>query len=253
MSDRVVDMGGGFWNIRGTWRIKGLINAGTQSSLVRLESGRFVLLDSYTLHGAIEREVLELTDGGAAIEAVLNLHPFHTLHVERVAARFPGARHYGTARHHRLLPDLGWQPERTETEAFAALFADDFDFSVPAGVDFIARDERLHFASVLAFHRRSRVLHVDDTLNYLPFPLGRRLDFHPTLPQVLERRPGAAAEFRGWAEGLIERCAEVDHVCTAHAGLAKQGSLGSVADQVRAALKRAEATLAKHEAKHGAG
>ena len=62
---------------------------------------------------------------------------------------------------------MGWQPELTESEGFAALYADDFDFMVPAGVHFVPKNEKLHFAAVLAFHKASRVLHVDDTLNYL--------------------------------------------------------------------------------------
>lgn len=247
MKDTIIDLKNGFWNIRGTWKIMGLINAGTQSSLVRLKSGRFVLLDSYTLQGEILDEVMALTDQGAAIEAVLNLHPFHTLHVERIAALLPNAKHYGTARHHRLLPDVPWQPERTETEAFAALYADDFDFMVPEGVAFVPADESLHFASVLAFHPASRVLHVDDTLNYLPFPFGARLAFHPTLGKVLEPHAGAADAFRAWAEALIERCETIDHVCTAHTRLAPAGRLGSIADQVRAALDRTAKTLAKHQ------
>ena len=47
MSERMIDLGNGFWNIRGTLRIGGVVNVGTHSSLVRLSSGGFVFLDSY--------------------------------------------------------------------------------------------------------------------------------------------------------------------------------------------------------------
>ncbi|MCA9661712.1 MAG: hypothetical protein KC486_25460 [Myxococcales bacterium] len=248
-SEKMIKIADGFWNIRGVFRLFGLINVGTQASLVRLASGRFVLLDSYTLPEPIAEEVLALTDGGAAIDAVINLHPFHTVHVEAIAARFPSAKLYGTERHHARFPGLRWEPERTESEAFAALFADDLDFMVPRGVHFIPSDERLHFASVLAFHRASQTLHVDDTLNWMPLPWGGRLAFHMTLKSVLEDRPEAAAEFRAWAEALIARCEDVRHICTAHAGLAPLSAAppGAIAARVREALAREEKMLRAHE------
>lgn len=248
MGKQLLEIADDFCNIRGVYRIFGLLNIGTQASLVRLGSGRFVLLDSYTLTGALAQAVMARTDGGRALEAVINLHPFHTVHVEAVAAMFPGARLYGTARHLQRFPGLRWEPERTETEAFAARFAADFDFMVPRGVHFVPADEGLHFASVLAFHRRSQTLHVDDTLNWIPLPWGGRLDFHPTLKDVLEAGPGAAAEFRAWAAALVQRCEDVRHVCTAHVSPARLGEVpGRVAAQVRAALGRVEKVLTAHE------
>lgn len=253
MADRIVPIADGFWNIRGTFRIFKLIDVGTQASLVRLASGGYVLLDSYTLRGDVAAKALALTDGGKAVEAILNLHPFHTIHVERVAQMFPDARLYGTARHHARAPDLAWQPERTESAEFAALFADDFDFSVPAGVDFIPSNESLHFASVLAFHRASQTLHVDDTINWLPGLLGNRLAFHPTLKKVLQKRAGAVDEFRAWAEGFIERCETVRHVCTAHASMAPVDAdpPGGIAGRMRAALEKVEGVLSAHAKRYG--
>ena len=77
MTESIHDLGQGFWSIRGDLRIGGVLNVGTQASLVRLRTGRFVMLDSYPLSGAIRDTVMDLTDGGRAVEAVLNLHPFH--------------------------------------------------------------------------------------------------------------------------------------------------------------------------------
>ena len=253
MSDRIEQIADGFWNIRGTFRIFGLLDIGTQSSLVRLRSGRFVLLDCYTLSGSVLDEVRALTSGGEAIDAVLNLHPFHTVHVEAIAAMFPGAQMYGTARHHAMFPKLDWAPELTESAAFAERFAADFDFMVPAGIDFIPTDEKLHFSSVLAFHKASGTLHVDDTLNWLPLLLGNRLAFHPTLAKTLERRAGAAAEFRAWAEALADRCERVRHVCTAHTRLApvSEDAPGGIAARVRAALAKVESVLEAHTTRFG--
>lgn len=49
MTDKIHDLGAGFWNIRGTFRIGGVLNIGTQCSLIKLDSGRFIFLDSYKL------------------------------------------------------------------------------------------------------------------------------------------------------------------------------------------------------------
>lgn len=247
----LIEIADGFWNIRGRFRVLGVFDLGTQSSLARLRSGRFVLLDCVPLADAVVAAVRRLTDGGASLEAIVNLHPFHTLHVKKVAAMFPNATLYGTARHHRVASTLRWDPEVTEGEAFAARYAEDFELLVPRGVDFIPDDENLHFASVLAIHRPSQTLHVDDTLSYLPVPGLRRLMLHPALGAVLQRRKGAAQAFRGWAAGLVERCATVQHICTAHMRLPPPGQFPSIAAEVRRAVQRAEKTLARHEQSFG--
>lgn len=48
MAEEIIAVGNGFWNIRGDLRIAGVLNIGTQCSLVKLGEGRFVFLDSYT-------------------------------------------------------------------------------------------------------------------------------------------------------------------------------------------------------------
>jgi len=199
MSDRLIDLGNGFWTVRGSLRIGGVFDVGTQCSLVRLANGNFVFLDSYTLTDAIRAEVDALTDGGARVEAIINVHPFHTLHCEWMHQAFPQAKLYGTARHLEHLPDLPWESLRCEDDALAQRYADDFAFSVPRGVVLVSDDESVHFSSVLMLHRASGTLHVDDTFVYLRkgFPLNLlpftgRLGFHPTLAKALEPRVAAA-------------------------------------------------------------
>lgn len=251
MADAILPIADGFWNIRGSFRIAGLIDIGTQSSLVRRPSGRFLLLDSYTLGGEALEELLALTDGGAAVEAVLNLHPFHTIHCEAVHAQFPDAKLYGTVRHVAKFPDLPWESVHTEDPELGALFPE-LTFSVPRGVHFVPTDENLHFASVLAFHPSTRVLHVDDTLMYTKLPFVGGLGFHPTLAKVLEQRPGAAAEFRAWVEELVSLCEGVDTVCAAHTRPLKvEPGQPTVVERVRKAWAGVESKLAAHEKRHG--
>ena len=219
-----------------------------------------MFLDSYTLDDAVEREVRALTDDGRDIEAIINVHPFHTVHVRHVHERFPSAKLYGTARHATKLPELPWEPMRTEDPGLHRIFADDFDFSVPRGVDFISHDENVHFSSVLVLHRATGTIHVDDTLMYVRLPKLARVfgyedvfRFHPTLSRALERRPGAARDFRNWAEELAERWSAAQNLCAAHTAVltAARNRGPSIHARILQALESAERTLDSHERKHG--
>jgi hypothetical protein len=241
-----------FLNIRGSFKVGGMIDIGTQCSLVRRANGRFLFLDSYTLSGAVQRDVDALTNGGKDVEAILNLHPFHTVHVRAMHQRYPNAKLYGTPRHLARFPDLPWQKTRTEQTRLHKLFEDDFEFSVPRGVDFISANENVHFSSVLVLHRASRTIHVDDTLMYVRLPLPARvvgfrdiLLFHPTLRQALEKRKGAGQDFRDWVEELAEDWRDAENLCAAHttALTAAQNQGASLHDRILAALDKVSATL----------
>jgi len=249
MADQIIQIADDFWNIRGSFRVFGLLDVGTQASLARLRSGGFALLDSYTLTDEVAEKVMALTDGGRAIEAILNLHPFHTVHVTKTAAMFPAAKLFGTRRHREKAPDLPWQDLLTESAELHAKFADDFVFTVPRGVDFISSNENVHFSSVLAMHRSSRALHVDDTLMFTKLPFVGGLSFHITLKAVLERRPGATADFRAWAAELISLCGGVEQLCTAHAKPLPPSTREGfdLAAEVRGALVKVEKVLRAHE------
>ena len=255
----VIEVGEGFWNIRGSYKLRGVVELGTQTSLVRCSGGRYVLLDAYTLDAPTARWVDEKTGGGEALDAILNLHPFHTLHVQAMHARYPKARLYGTARHVELFPELPWEQVRTEELAGHADFADDLEFSVPRGVEFVSSNENVHFSSVLAFHRASKTLHVDDTLLFVRLPAPLRsfkrdlLRFHPTLPKVLERRAGAASDFRAWAEELVDWTRGVDNLCAAHSAtlVGKTEGGAPLPARIEEALKKVERTLTAHERAHG--
>jgi len=250
VADQLIPVGTNFWNIRGSFKTAGIIDIGTQASLVKRAAGDFVLLDSYTLTGAVEREVMDLTDGGQAVSAVINLHPFHTIHVKRTAAQFPAAKLYGSARHVAKAPDLAWESTKVEDDGFAALFADDLAFSIPRGVDFISPDPNLHFSSVLAFHPASKTLHVDDTLMWISIPGLRGIAFHPTLKRTLERCAGAAADFRAWARDLVTQCQGYENLCAAHMKAPAPRPL-DIAGGVRKALGKVEKVLAAHEKRFG--
>lgn len=259
MSEEILNISDDFWNIRGDFRIAGLLNIGTHASLIRRASGKFLMLDAYTLSDSLKSQVDSIMGDGENLEAIINLHPFHTVHVEGMHKQYPQAKLYGTQRHHEKFPHLEWEPELTESEACAALFADDLDFSIPAGVDFISKNENLHFSSVLAYHAASRTIHSDDTLMYtaLPGPVGKfvrpGVSFHITLSRTLERRAGAARDFRDWARGLADDWAEAENLCAAHTASLPASEMGArtIAERILSALRKVERTLRAHEKKYG--
>jgi hypothetical protein len=257
MHPSILHIADGFWNVRGSYKVAGLLDIGTHASLVRRKGGGFVFLDSYSPSEPVKGDLDEITRG-CDVEAILNLHPFHTVHVKRMHELFPKARLYGTARHHARFPDLPWEAMRTEDAATHALFAEDFEFSVPRGVDFISRDENVHFSSVLVRHSASRTLHVDDTLMHLRLPwplrllgLSDRTSFHPTLAKALEKRRGAADDFRAWVKDLTDRWGDTENLCAAHTATltARENTGASIKDRIAKALEKAEKTLREHEGK----
>ncbi|TMM50283.1 hypothetical protein [Qipengyuania marisflavi] len=257
MAGQFIDCGGGFWSVRGSYRVGGVVNVGTQCSLIRIGSGEFIFLDSYTLTDAVRREVDRLTDGGAKVAAIVNLHPFHTVHCEWMHRAFPQAKLYGTARHHAKFPDLPWQSQQCEDDAFPAIFGDDLRFSVPAGTQMVCADENVHFSSILAYHPVSGSLHVDDTLTRLklPFPLALlpmegRLDFHPTLAKSLKPEAGAADAFREWAIALGMEWHEARRVVAAHNSILEM-YVGEFPQLIGEALGRVKPVLDAHRAEFG--
>jgi hypothetical protein len=258
MTDKILRISDTFWNIRGEFKVFGLLNIGTQASLVRRGNGKYVLLDAYTLQGDIKQQVDSLTNNGTDIEAIINLHPFHTMHVEKAHADYPNAKLYGTQRHIDKFPDLPWQLELTHSNEFARLFSEDFEFSVPRGVDFISNNENLHFSSVLVYHLASKTIHVDDTLMFLRLPglLGvmksPEVSFHMTLSRTLEPRKGAADDFRLWVAQIAEQWSGAEVLCAAHSQtLMVKDKSPSIAAMIMTALQREEKILNAHRKKFG--
>ncbi|KAA0929390.1 hypothetical protein FQ082_01300 [Psychrobacter sp. ANT_H56B] len=224
MSDKIIDLGAGFWNIRGTFRLGGVLNIGTQCSLVKLASGRFVFLDSYTLTDDVQAQVMALTNNGQDVEAVLNLHPFHTVHCAQMAKDFPQATFYGSSRHHKKVPEVQWADDLVESDVVAERYPE-LKFSLSQGVHYIAPNEMIHAGSLLAFHPASKSLHVDDTFMSPPTKLLEavlpELLLHPTTKKALKNEPNAGKEYCDWASNLADDWRDVRNFCAAHSYLVK--------------------------------
>lgn len=260
MANDILQVSEDFWNFRGSYRIGGVIDVGTQASLVRLSTGGFIFLDSYSLGSEARRKVAGLTRDGKDIRAILNVHPFHTVHVRKMHSLYPEAALYGTARHLERFPDLPWAEIRTEDPALHQQFSQDFDFSIPRGVDFISKNQNIHFSSVLVLHRGSQTIHSDDTFMYLKLPalarmlgLGDDVSYHPTLAKALIREAGAAKDFRDWAIELNQRWDGAENLCAAHTSalLGRENRGKSIHERMVRALRKVEPTLKSHEQKWG--
>lgn len=224
MSHKIIDLGSGFWNIRGSFKLGGLIDIGTQCSLVKLESGKFIFLDSYTLSGDVRDEVMILTNNGEDVEAILNLHPFHTVHCAQMAKDFPKAINYGSERHKQQVPEVTWAEDLVESKAVAERYPE-LEFSLPKGIYYISPNEMIHAGSLLAYHPASRSLHVDDTFITPPAKVLKavlpELGLHPTTKKALTDHPTAGQDYCDWAESIAEKWQDTRNFCAAHSDIVR--------------------------------
>ncbi len=248
MAEQIINLGTGFWNIRGTFRIGGILNIGTHCSLIQLASGRFVFLDSYTLTGDVRAKVMALTNNGQDVEAILNLHPFHTVHCAQMAKDFPQAICYGSSRHHKKIPEIQWAEDLVESEAVAQRYSD-IKFSLSQGIHYISSNEMIHAGSLLAFHPASQSLHVDDTFMSVPLKILQavlpELLLHPTTKKALKNEPNAGKQYCDWATELAHDWRDVRNFCAAHSSLVKfevggfEKALLTAIDKARPKLEKA--------------
>ena len=233
MSDQIHDLGAGFWNIRGSFRIGGVLNIGTHCSLVKLSSGKFIFLDSYTLTNDIRAEVMALTNNGQDVEAVLNVHPFHTVHCAQMAKDFPQATFYGSSRHPKQVPEVNWADDLVESDAVAARYPE-LKFSLPQGIHYISPDDTVHASSLLVYHPASQSIYVDDTFEIPPSKLFNAvqpsLGLHPTTKKALKDEPNSGKDYCDWAVGLAHAWRDGRYFCGAHSGLVvfEEGQFESV-------------------------
>jgi len=242
----MVEVAPKFFNIRGSFKIGGVVDVGTQTSLVQRPSGKWLFLDSYTLTDDVLESVKSLTNNGDDVEAIINVHPFHTIHVEWMTNAFPEAKLFGSQRHKEKFPSLKWESTLVEDPTFPSLFSDTLEFEIPKGVDFISANENVHFSSVLAYHKDSKTVHVDDTWMYTK--LINKVALHPTLAQALEKRAGAADDFENWMKNTLSKW-DVRNLCAAHTWYLLSSE--SLNGRLQQALSGVKSTLDAHRKKYG--
>lgn len=125
-----------FWNIRVSFKVLiGLIDVGSHMSLIRLNNGNFLVIDTVTLNDQLKSSIDQLTDNGKKIEAVIAVHPFHTLAFPAFYQAYPNAQYYGTPRHLRRLTQIPWAGSLDDCQ-IRKKWEPEVEMRIPAG-DFI--------------------------------------------------------------------------------------------------------------------
>jgi hypothetical protein len=107
--NELFEVGPNFWNIRVSFKMfAGLVDLGSQMSLIRLNNGKFIVIDAVVLTDQTRADIDRLTENGKNIEAVIAVHPFHTLAFPSFYEIYPKAQYYGTPRHLRRLTQIPW-------------------------------------------------------------------------------------------------------------------------------------------------
>jgi hypothetical protein len=238
----------------------GLINVNTQMGMIRLTSGKFLLLSACALSPLARSQLLHLTNQGALVEAVVATHPFHTLAFAKLREVLPNAPFYGTPRHLRNFPQLNWSGDISDRKNID-LWAPEVEFRVcgrNAGVEFDSPvpPQENHVGSVIAFHRESKTIFCDDTIQYAVNP-GTILQFGGFKPGVmrfhssLEKPFGflpyenSSQLFQRFISGIITDW-DFSNICCAHLN----AKIGGAKDDLLQALVNARPTFQKHAIKH---
>jgi len=250
-----MEVGPGFWNVRSSFKLKGIVDIGTQMSFIRLSNGKFLVIDTVPLSDSLKLEIDQLTDGGNKLEAVLAVHPFHTLAIGDFYRTYPNVPYYGCPRHLRRLNVIPWAGD-LNNEEIRKKWEPEIQMRIPAGAEFINPEPEAynHFICVWVYAVAARVIHVDDTINYFSNPstimkiVGKKpglMEFHPSMAGPgLHPTPEAPREFQVWVQQILNDW-DFDTMCCAHIG----NKIGGAKEALRETLEDAESTFA-HLEKH---
>lgn len=258
MTTEWIEIGPGFWNLRASFTfLLGAVDIGTHASLIKLPSGKFLLIDTVAFSPKALTELNTLTENGTLIEAVLATHPFHTVYFAAFYKLYPNLTYYGTPRHLTRNDGVNWSPTTLSEESLRKQWEDQGVFMrIPDGADFDAPAEENHFSSVLVFHAPSKTIHVDDTIMFFEKPgfvlrcAGKAdgtMEFWD-LKKGLQKTEQGPLAFKSWVEQLLKDW-DFDNIVTAHTG----NKIGGAKAQLVETLKTATPFLEKQSQKHGAG
>lgn len=214
-------------------------------SFIRLSTGKFLVLDCIDLsNAAVKQEVDTLTENGSLIEAVLGVHPFHTLFFPAFQKLYPSAAYYGTPRHLRNFKDMTWNGCLGDDKTRELWEGEGVLMRIPAGAEFeFPPAEDVHFSSVVVFHAPSKTIHVDDTFQYfhgagwLLRMLGKKdnlMEFW-SLEKGLNHTTESPEQFREWVEHLVQEW-DFENMCAAH----NNTKIGGAKELLQAALVKAQ-------------
>jgi len=152
--------------------MKGLVDIGTHMSIIKLSTGKFLVISTVPLAPDLKQELDALTEGGSKIEAVIATHPFHTLAFPPFFQSYPKAAYYGTPRHSRRQKDIPWAGLVNDPAVLNKWESEGVFLRIPDGGEFAAPvpEEYNHWSSLWVFHKDSKSIHIDDTINFFSNP-----------------------------------------------------------------------------------
>lgn len=252
---RIADLGAGYWSVRGDLRfLGGFVQIGTHMALVRLSSGKFLVIDTCGISTEDKAVIDDLTNNGELIEAVVATHPFHTLFFAPFFKWYPNTQYYGTPRHIKRITDIPWAGSMTDEAVLRRWEGDGIFMRIPAGAEFENPAESNHFSGILVYHQPSRTLFSDDTVMFFVNPgfllrcaAGAR---HMgcafwDLKKGLKPTKEAPAEFEAFIRGVLADW-DFDNICAAHTG----NLIGGAKKVLIETLEREKKTLDKLAASH---
>ena len=202
-------------------------------SLIRLNSGKFLVIDTVPLDTDLKKEIDTLTNNGADIEAVIATHPFHTVYFPPFYEAYPNVPYYGTPSHLRNQKLIPWAGDIMD---HLGMWCPEVQMRIPDGSVFVAPlpESSNRFSSVWVFGQQSRTIHVDDTIMYVGDDspilfklLGKRsgtMEFHPSMSRGgLQPTEDSPVLFKAWVEGVI-RDWDFDNACCAHVAVRQGGA-----------------------------
>jgi len=229
--NRTIPIGPGFWNVRSSFIIDG-IDIGTHMSLIQLQNGNFLIVDTVLLDSDLLNDINMMTKNGTLIEAVIATHPFHTTYFPAFYQQFPKPPYYGTPRHLRIEPQVPWAGSMYDC-INRQRWLPEVHMRIPRGAEFVnpQPESTNHFSGIHVFHPPSKAIHVDDTVDYNE-PLAGDMVFHPSiLDGAIYHIPEAPSAFRDWVQKYINEW-NFDTICAAHNGI----KLGGAKAQLQSTL-----------------
>jgi len=216
-ANRTVLIGPGFWNVRSSFILDG-IDIGTHMSLIQLQSGKFVIVDTVEVDDELKSEIDKLTNNGTLMVAVIATHPFHTTYFPAFYQLYPKVPYYGTPRHLRIEPQLPWAGSLYDCDN-RQRWLPEIHMRIARGSEFEnpQPESSNHFSGIHVFHPASKTIHVDDTV-IIDEPFDGDMLFHPSITGVgLYHIPESPTAFRDWVQKYINEW-DFDNICAAHNG-----------------------------------
>lgn len=111
------------------------VEIGTHMSIIQLRNGNFLIIDTVAMNDKLTNELNHLTANGTKIEAVIAVHPFHTLAYSAFHKMYPNVKYYGTPRHLRKITEIKWagQLDGDENKALLTKWDPEVEFRIPDG------------------------------------------------------------------------------------------------------------------------